>query len=110
MAFSISSYSSGERRVEMNLPRFSFSGSAGLPTDLGLLTFFAFLWRRGLKQSRQSILERDAAQVWKRYVFGFLLALGSFCFCHGFSFYPTEYEGLLALQDNRIESFPHPLK
>jgi hypothetical protein len=28
----ISAYSSGDSRVEMNLPRFSFLGSAGLPT------------------------------------------------------------------------------
>jgi hypothetical protein len=32
MACSISSYSGGDNRVETNLPRFSFFGSAGLPT------------------------------------------------------------------------------
>jgi hypothetical protein len=32
IAFSISAYSGGDNRVEMNLPRFSFSGSTGLPT------------------------------------------------------------------------------
>ena len=32
MACSISAYSGGDNRVEMNLPRFSFLGSAGLPT------------------------------------------------------------------------------
>jgi hypothetical protein len=33
----ISSYSGGEIRVEMNLPRFSFLGSTGLPTGFGSL-------------------------------------------------------------------------
>jgi hypothetical protein len=32
MAASISAYSGGDNRVEMNLPRFAFLGSIGLPT------------------------------------------------------------------------------
>jgi len=32
IACSMSAYSNGDKRVEMNLPRLSFFGSAGLPT------------------------------------------------------------------------------
>jgi hypothetical protein len=35
----ISSYSGGDNRVEMNLPRFSFLGSIGLPT-----LFVSLIW------------------------------------------------------------------
>jgi hypothetical protein len=44
MAASISAYSGGDNRVEMNFPRFSFLGSIGLPTLFGsLIYFFGFL-------------------------------------------------------------------
>jgi hypothetical protein len=44
MAASISAYSGGDSRVEMNLPRFSFLGSIGLPTfGVSLIWIFSFL-------------------------------------------------------------------
>ena len=43
MADSISAYSGGESLVEMNLPRFSLFGSAGLPTFGVSLIYFGFL-------------------------------------------------------------------
>lgn len=43
MACSISLYSAGESRVEMNLPRFSLSGSVGRPTfGISLIKSFPF--------------------------------------------------------------------
>jgi hypothetical protein len=46
IAFSISAYSIGESRVEINLPRFFLYGSAGLPTGLGSLMAYTpwFRW------------------------------------------------------------------
>jgi hypothetical protein len=41
IAASISAYSGGDNRVEMNLPRFSFLGSIGLPTfGVSLINWF----------------------------------------------------------------------
>jgi hypothetical protein len=42
IAASISAYSGGESRVEMNFPRFSFFGSIGLPTFGVSLISFSF--------------------------------------------------------------------
>jgi hypothetical protein len=45
MACSISAYSGGDNRVEMNFPRFSFFGSIGLPTlDV------SFIYQRDFRQ------------------------------------------------------------
>jgi hypothetical protein len=44
IAASISAYSNGDNRVEINLPRFSFLGSIGLPTfGVSLIWIFSSL-------------------------------------------------------------------